>query len=238
MLTNKPLLELNNISYRYKAYEILSNITFSIPAQNIVTVIGPNGAGKSTLCKVIMGVLKPTSGCIQYKTNLKISYMPQKLVLNPLIPITVYNFLTLTNSYSLNQKFLNKLLNEYNLDNIINKQLFSISGGEMQKVLFIKALLKDSDLLVLDEPTRGLDVIGQNDFYSTLSSIQKDTNKSILIISHDLYTVMKTSNQVICLNKHICCSGLPQFVKRNKSYQDMFKFNKNSMISPYNHQHK
>lgn len=236
-MNSETLISFEKVSY-FNKHSILEDINLEIRQNEIVTIIGPNGAGKSTICKLLIGILSPTSGTITHKEGVKIGYMPQKLHLNPLIPITVLDFLLLnTRQQNPTDAQVKQVIEDHDLDKILDKQLSYISGGEMQKLLFAKTLLHDADLLVLDEPTRGLDVGGQNDFYEMLAGIYAKTNKSILLISHDLYTVMSSAHFVICLNKHICCSGMPHSIKQHKSYQNLFNQKHGSMISSYTHKH-
>lgn len=237
---NKNLLiGCKDISYRIKGNVILDKVNFDIRRGDIITIIGPNGAGKSTLAKLVAKVLAPTSGVIQRKEHLKIGYMPQKVHINNLVPITVKEFLFLNiTKKSISNIDVGKIVEENYIKAILSKQVQDISGGEWQRLLLARILLRDPELLILDEPTQGLDVNGQQDFYSLLNQIKISQKKSILMISHDLHTVMRSSDNVLCLNKCICCSGMPEKIKQQKSYHDLFKTTENKILAHYVHHHK
>ena len=228
------LIDLDSVSYSYSGSSlILDNVSLSVAEGEIVTVIGPNGGGKSTLAKVILGLIKPSIGKITKSKKLTFTYMPQKLIHNHYMPITVCDFLQL----SLQSKKLNKnVLENQKVLTLMEKQLNELSGGEIQRVLFAKSILSNADVFVLDEPTQCLDINGQEEFYSTLNYLNKSKNKTIILISHDLHIVMKSSSKVVCINKHLCCSGSPEDVYANKNYTEIFGKNL-SHLSYYQHHH-
>jgi zinc transport system ATP-binding protein len=210
---------LKNISYVTGEELILENISFSLHEQSLTTLLGPNGAGKTTLLKILLGLLKPSTGSIVYPAGLRIGYMPQKIVLNPFLPLTVSRFLGLTpNPLSTPSEALEKVSAGY----LCLKSLLNLSGGELQKVLLAKALMRNPQVLILDEPTQGLDLQGQAHFYEVLLSIKQEKGCSILLVSHDLHTVLEASDHVICLNRHICCEGSPEAVQQAPAYLHLF----------------
>ncbi len=230
------LIKCNKVSYKKKHSVVLKDIDLNLYSGDIITVIGPNGGGKTSLAKIILGIKEPTSGKIERKKGLAIGYMPQKINLNPMVPINVREFL-----------LLNKVTSDYNLEqimfagdikNILYTQIVDLSGGELQRVLFSRALMGEPDLLILDEPIQGLDVSGQKKFYAMIDRVRSELKKSIIMISHDLYTVMSSSDSVMCLNKTVHCSGKPHSIKHKKSYQDLFKLDGSEVISTYAHKHK
>jgi len=236
-MKNNLLLSCNHISYAINQNTILSDIDFHLHAGDIVTIIGPNGGGKTTLAKIIIGIIEPTSGEVIKKASLRIGYMPQKIHINSLVPITVRDFLFFYGSQRCEVEKTQKILEENEISNILDKQVYNLSGGELQRVLFTRVLLKDPELLILDEPIQGLDVSGQKKFYEMLDRIRADLKKSIIMISHDLHTVMSSSDQVVCLNKKVHCSGEPTDIKSNDSYKDLFKLDHDETISTYTHKH-
>lgn len=237
-MKKKLLLDCNNISYERDNNTVLQDISFKLYSGEIVTIIGPNGGGKSTLAKLIIGILKPLRGKIIKIKGLRIGYMPQKINLNRLVPITVKKFLSFYGNKVFSLQDIKKILEISNIDNILNKQIYSLSGGELQRVLFARVLLRDPDLMILDEPTQGLDVSGQKNFYSMIDKIRSEFKKSIIMISHDLHTVMSSSDNVMCLNKRVHCSGIPQEIKSDKLYKNLFSAEDAEVISTYTHTHK
>lgn len=209
-----------NVSFQIDSKVILENMSIDLNHGEIVTLIGPNGAGKTTFIKLILGILNPTQGLIERRQPLTMSYVPQKFKIDSTFPMTV-------------KRFLGELEDDwFKIHHLMQRQLFDLSGGELQRILMTKALLKKPDVLVLDEPTQGIDVIGQNIFYETLTSFQEQTNCSIILVSHDLHLVFSKSHRVICLNHHICCEGHPKQVSENPSYLNLF-----GPLSTYQHKH-
>ncbi|QCI18293.1 zinc ABC transporter ATP-binding protein ZnuC [Buchnera aphidicola (Aphis nasturtii)] len=226
---------LKNIYVNFSDRPILHNISLSLNANRIITLIGPNGAGKSTLIRVILGLIKPNSGIVLRSPYISIGYVPQKLYLNNLLPITVERFMKL----SCRKKTTNilKILKRVKAESLRQLSLQTLSGGEMQRVLLARALLNNPNLLVLDEPIQGVDVMGQLDLYNLIHSIRDELNCTILIVSHDLNFVMARTDHVICLNKHICCSGSPKTVFKNLEFISIFGLERIQEIAIYHHNH-
>lgn len=214
-----PLLELNNLTIVINHKTILHDINFKIFNKEIITIIGPNGAGKSTLLKAILGLIKITTGTINKIPNLKIGYMPQTAFLPKQIPITVINFLELNQPKPLTN------LNVFpglNIERLYNKSMHTLSGGELQRVLLLRSLLQQPNILILDEPTKSIDLNGQAEFYKLCANLSKELGCAILMASHDLNFVMAEASSVICLNKHICCQGLPATISQHREFLNMF----------------
>jgi len=211
---------------------ILQDVSLSLAPGKITTLIGPNGAGKSTLLKVLLGLVPLSNGTLKRKKNLKIGYMPQKLDINPTLPMTVERLLSLGTPQRTSkiQAWIDACLTEVGGFNLKYSQLATLSGGEMQRVMLARALLIEPDILVLDEPMQGVDVLGQEELYQLIGRIRDTHGCAILLVSHDLHLVMAASDEVICLNTHVCCSGHPHHVTADPSYQKLF-------IAPYQHSH-
>ena len=191
---------------------LLTDINAVFNKGQLTTLIGPNGGGKSTLLKVILGIIKPTTGVVRIKQNIRIGYMPQKIAVDPCLPLTVKCFLKKP-----------EILEKLGCSDLLYSNISTLSGGEMQRVLLAYALQDEADLLLLDEPTQGLDVTGERQLYELIFDYQKKTNCSIIMASHDLNVVLARSDQVLCLNGHLCCQGHPDMVRHHKGYQDLFE---------------
>ena len=229
------LISLDNVSVEIKHQKIIHNVSLSISTNQIVTLLGPNGAGKSTLVKVILGLMPYTSGKITRLDNLTIGYVPQSIKLNPTLPITVKRFMCLNKQ--LNNKNILNILSMVKAEYLIDKSMHLLSGGELQRVLLAQALAKRPQLLILDEPTQGVDVNGQVLLYDLISSAKTQFNCGILMVSHDLHLVMAKTDEVICLNHHICCSGTPASVSNDPEFISLFGQQGASQIAVYKHHH-
>lgn len=230
------LISLHNINVTFDNKQALQNITLDIEANNIITIIGPNGAGKSTLVKVMLGLLKPTSGKINRAPKLKIGYVPQKLRLNETLPLTVDRFLKLAGKNTLTQR--QAVLERVGAGHLAKQNMHRLSGGENQRVLLARALLKQPNLLVLDEPAQGVDVQGQIDLYKLINQIRHETGCGVLMVSHDLHLVMAQTDEVICLQHHICCHGSPESISKHPTYIELFGQSAKDTLAVYHHNHK
>lgn len=217
----KSIITLKDVGFRVDDKVILENVDFSLNDDEIITVVGPNGAGKSTLLSLILGLKKPSTGRIHVDSGLRIGYVPQFINRDYTIPITVADFVKLTKSTVADQT-MTELFDELALMPLANSLLSHLSGGELRRVLLARALLNDPDVLILDEPTAGVDVAEQSAFYRRLGDWKAQKHFSILMVSHDLHLVMASTDRVICLNKHICCQGKPISVINDKKYIALF----------------
>ncbi len=229
------LLELKNINFIHKKNKILSNIDLAIKKNDFITIVGPNGAGKSSLLSIIVGSQKASSGKINKNANLKIGYVPQKISIDNNIPINSYEFLKLCENSD--QNLFNEIIKNVKIENLLEKQLNQLSGGEKQKILLAKALINEPDLLILDEPTQNLDISSQVNFYKIINNIYQQRNIAILMVSHDLHIVMSASKKVICLFNHICCSGEASEVSKNSEFISLFGEDMDKILATYSHFH-
>lgn len=227
------IISLDKISYQKNGVNILHNVSLEILAKELVTIIGPNGAGKTTLLKVVLGLISPTSGQILKRSSLKIGYMPQKLHMDPSLPITVKRFL----EFSCYQNTLQEIVTAVGIDKLLDKSIHVLSGGEFQRALLARALLSKPDLLVLDEPLQGVDISGQFSLYKLIYEVRQILGCAVLLVSHDLHFVHAASDKVICLNHHICCAGKPEEVKEHPNYQSLFSNYRPEVLAPYAHSH-
>ena len=226
---SEPLVTLQSIKKSFAGRAVLQNISMSVCRGEITTIIGPNGAGKSSLIRVILGLVTPDSGTIDRLSNLRVGYMPQKLHVDPTLPLSTLRFLQLANA---TPATCDRALQLTGISHIRRTSFHRLSGGEMQRVLLARAILRKPDLLVLDEPVQGLDIKGQNELYSNITNLSKKLDCAIIMVSHDLHLVMSATDHVICLNHHICCQGKPEKVTQDPAY-----LNISGKTSLYNHQH-
>jgi zinc transport system ATP-binding protein len=225
----KHLLNLETVSKTFANRMVLDKISMSISQGEITTVIGPNGAGKSTLLKIILGLIAPDNGTIERSSELRIGYMPQKLYVDPTLPLTTHRFLRLAD---VSASACDEALALTGISDLKNNSFQSLSGGEIQRVLLARAILRRPNLLVLDEPVQGVDINGQNELYRIITNLKETLNCGVVLVSHDLHLVMSDSDHVICLNQHICCQGKPEKVTQDPAYINIF-----GNTSVYNHHH-
>ncbi|MEJ1298213.1 MAG: zinc ABC transporter ATP-binding protein ZnuC [Candidatus Sedimenticola sp. (ex Thyasira tokunagai)] len=229
------LIKAEGIGIRLSGRDVLESVDIEVHSGEIVTLIGPNGAGKTTLVRILLGLLPPDRGRVICKPGLKIGYMPQRLSLPENLPLTVRRFLTL--SASADSQQLDQLANELDISHLLMSPMQALSGGEHQRVLLTRALLRDPDLLVLDEPVQGVDVTGQNELYRLITGISEERSCGVLMISHDLHIVMATTDRVMCINRHVCCSGHPEAVSQHPAYLELFGAHASSKLAVYTHHH-
>lgn len=228
---SEPLIQLNGVSKSFRGNAVLSGIDLQVMPGQIITLIGPNGAGKTTLVKLVIGLLTPDAGQLHLVPNLRIGYMPQKLQLDPTLPITLDRFLALSEP---DIALCLAALQEVGVDPAAgSRPLQSLSGGEMQRALLARAILRKPNLLVLDEPVQGVDVVGQESLYRLIGQLRERLDCAVLMVSHDLHLVMSATDEVICLNQHVCCHGHPDQVSNNPAFIELF----GSKTAPYTHHH-
>lgn len=229
--------KLNKISLKIDGKNILHNIDLELMRGKITTLIGPNGGGKTSIVRILLDVIKPTTGRVEKDNKIKIGYMPQKIELDRTIPLRVIDFLQLS-THKTNKNDIDELLKKFprlDLQKILQQQIHDISGGELQKILFLRAILHNPDLLVLDEPTQYMDINAASEFYHIINEIRNQCQCAILLVSHDLHMVMQKTDFVFCINNHICCHGAPESVNEHPEYLALF--GKKSEIAVYQHHH-
>ena len=231
---NKTLVQLNNAGFRQNGKWLVEGVSLKVEKGKIVTLIGPNGSGKSTTAKIALGIYKNIEGNVEKYTN-KIGYVPQKISIDWTLPLRVYDFMLLTEN--INEDAIDEALNLTGVIHLKNKNLGNLSGGEFQRVLIARAISKKPELLVLDEPVQGVDYTGEIALYELIKKISDTLNCGILLISHDLHTVMTATDHVVCLNGHVCCSGTPMDVAKNNEYKTLFGEKASQILSVYEHKH-
>ena len=229
------LVTLENISVQFARRPVLSDISLQLMPGRILTLLGPNGAGKSTLVRVVLGLLEPTAGQVRRDAGLRIGYVPQKLHIDPTLPVSVERFMLLTRGAK--RADVLPALKRVQAGHLLKAPLQKLSGGETQRVLLARALLNQPQLLVLDEPTQGVDVNGQVALYDLIDQLRHELNCGVLMVSHDLHLVMAKTDEVLCLNHHICCSGTPEAVSQHPEFTAMFGPRGAQQLAIYRHHH-
>ena len=233
-IENNILVKLKDVGLKLNDKWLVKGVSLVVEKGKIITLIGPNGSGKSTTAKIALGLHKNIEGEVQKLTD-KIGYVPQKISIAWTLPLRVKDFMLLTDD--LNDKLIDEALTLTGVDHLKNKNLGNLSGGEFQRVLLARAISKKPELLVLDEPVQGVDFTGEIALYELIKKISENLNCGILLISHDLHTVMSATDHVVCLNGHVCCSGSPLDVAKNKEYKALFGEQASQTLSIYEHKH-
>ncbi len=231
---NEVLISAANLGYVVRGHRILDAVSLQLHNDEIVTLIGPNGAGKTSLVRILLGLKKASSGEIYTRPGIRIGYVPQKLHIDPVLPLRVRDFLLTAGRFD--QARLISVLAEVGMSHLLSSAVQALSGGEFQRVLLARALLHRPDVLVLDETAQGVDIIGQQALYQTIKDIREQRGCGVLMVSHDLHLVMASADQVICLNKHICCTGHPDDVSAHPEYLKIFGQAMEG-LAPYSHHH-
>ena len=229
------LIEARDISVALAGVEVLSQVTMSLTEGEIVTILGPNGSGKSTLLRALLGIVPLTSGTVTRAPGLRLGYVPQRLAVDASLPMTVRRFLSLP--VRVTDADAAQALARVGVPDVAAQQMSGLSGGQFQRVLLARALLSRPQLLVLDEPTQGLDQSGEAAFYRLIAEVRAETGAAVLMVSHDLHVVMAASDRVICLNHHICCEGTPRVVSNAPEYRALFGLGTQGALALYQHHH-
>jgi zinc transport system ATP-binding protein len=229
------LITVDNLSVQRGDSFSLNNVSLTIRAGEIITIVGPNGAGKSTLLRAMMGLIKTSGGQVTRKPDLKIGYLPQTLVIDPVLPLSVRRFLSLGVSVSKGTRAA--LMEEVGVPHLIDRPMDALSGGELRRVLLARALLRGPELLVLDEPVQGVDVSGQVEIYDLIARLRDEHGFGVVMVSHDLHLVMSATDHVVCLNQHVCCDGTPEAVQAHPEYVALFGDRVAAGLALYAHHH-
>lgn len=230
--------KLENISLKIDSQKIIDKISLQLEKGKITTLIGPNGGGKTSIARITLGVLQQSSGKVTKDVKIKIGYMPQKIEIDKTIPMKVDDFLKLSNHKIKFDDNIKNLILRLKLTEILSKEIHELSGGQLQKVLFLRAIINKPDLLVLDEPTQYMDIGAIEEFYQITDEIRKNNDCAILLISHDLHMVMQKTDIVFCINHHICCYGTPESINQHPEYLSLFGNRSSLAIYQHHHDHK
>ncbi|MDF1855752.1 metal ABC transporter ATP-binding protein [Pseudooceanicola sp.] len=229
------LVTVDDIGVSFGTDTVLSHVSLAIEPGEIVTIVGPNGSGKTTLLRALIGAVRPSSGQITHKPGLRIGYVPQRLHIDPTLPINVERFLRLPDRTP--RDACARALERAGVPELSGRQMSALSGGQTQRVLLARALIHDPEILLLDEATQGLDQPGSAAFYRQIEEVRKDTGCAVLMISHELHVVMSASDRVICLNGHVCCHGTPETVSAAPEYRALFGTGTGGALALYRHDH-
>ena len=233
-LEKNILVKLNNVGIQQNDKWLVKGVSLEVEKGKIVTLIGPNGSGKSTTAKIALGIYKNIEGSVEKFTN-NVGYVPQKISIDWTLPLRVKDFMVLTDN--IKDELIGEALSLTGVIHLKEKNLGNLSGGEFQRVLLARAISKKPELLVLDEPVQGVDFTGEIALYELIKKISEKLNCGILLISHDLHTVMSATDHVVCLNGHVCCSGSPKDVARNNEYKALFGEQASQTLAVYEHKH-
>lgn len=228
-----PLVTLENAGVYRTGRWLVRGVSMTIRRGEIVTLIGPNGSGKTTTAKVALGVLKPDEGTASLQANQRLAYVPQKLAIDWTLPLTVRRLMRLTQN--VNEREIAQALDQTGVSHLAEAQVRTLSGGEFQRVLLARAIVRQPDLLVLDEPVQGVDFNGEIAMYELIGRIRNDYNCGVILVSHNLHLVMSATDHVICLNGHVCCSGTPMTVASSAEFKTLFGARAASALAAYEH---
>jgi len=229
------LVDARGLSVRRSGRWLVRDVDLQIARGEIVTLIGPNGGGKSTTAKAILGLIEVDRGKLWRAPGVRIGYVPQQLTIDWTFPLSVRRLMSLTARQS--EAAIRRLLAEVGIPHLIDAPVQSLSGGEFQRALLARAIIREPDLLVLDEPVRGIDFNGELAMYDLIAAVRKRLNCGVLLISHDLHVVMAESDTVMCLNTHVCCSGSPEHVAAHSAYRELLGPRAARTLAIYRHHH-
>ncbi|RYH02182.1 metal ABC transporter ATP-binding protein [Salipiger sp. IMCC34102] len=229
------LLSGADLAVRLNGNDILRDVSLSIAAGEIVTLVGPNGSGKSTLLRTLIGALTPSRGRVTRARDLRIGYVPQKLAIDATLPLTVRRFLDLPRPAA--KAEAQAAMTRCGVAHLAKRQMADLSGGQFQRAMLARAILNRPQVLILDEPTQGLDQPGAAQFYQLIEQVRQDLGCGVLMVSHELHVVMSASDRVICLNGHICCEGTPEVVSAAPAYRELFGTGTGGALALYRHDH-
>ena len=229
------LLRLDEVSVIRQDKPILDKVSLTVGRGEIVTLIGPNGSGKSTLVKTALGLIKPDHGRVDHDPQYRVAYVPQSMDIDETLPLTVHGFFRLHSRCEPSD--ILQALEQTGIAHLVSASLNQLSGGEMRRVLLARAILHNPDLMILDEPTAGVDISGQAALYALIQSLRDGLNCGVLLVSHDLHVVMAATDKVVCLNRHLCCSGTPESVSQTPEFAQLFGEKLASELAVYHHHH-
>jgi zinc transport system ATP-binding protein len=231
----EPLVSAFAVNVVRDGRSILEDVDLEVRSGEIVTIIGPNGGGKTTLLRTVLGLIAPTSGTVTRRRDLRMGYVPQRFAADRSLPLTARRFLAL--APGARRRDCEQALGEVGAAALAEAQLATLSGGEVQRVLLARALLRNPQLLLLDEPTQGVDLGGEQDLYELITTVRDRHACGVLMVSHHVHVVMGTTDRVVCLNRHVTCTGRPTEIRRDREYLRLFGENAAALLGVYAHDH-
>ena len=229
-----PLLAAENLSISLGGKHILQGVDIAVRPKEIVTLIGPNGSGKTTLIRALLGLVRPDGGRTIRNAE-RVAYVPQFFARDPSLPVTARRFVAGFGGGSAEDALA--MLKRTGAIDAASRQMASLSGGEMARVALARALLRQPDILVLDEPLAGVDLQGEASLYELIGQIRNETGTAVLLVSHDLHIVMAAADRVVCLNGHVCCEGDAKAVAQDPAFADLFGLRSAEQLALYSHDH-
>ena len=230
-----PLASGRDLVVRYRGRTVLDRVSIEVHRREVVSLIGPNGAGKTTAVRALLGLIKPDAGVVHREPGVVVGYVPQRIEPESLLPLTVRRFLAMAGRRSRTEAAA--ALDEVGTTAVVDRQLSSLSGGEYRRVLLARALLRNPDLLVLDEPVQQVDFAGQMAMHQLIGHLRNRRGCGVLVISHDLHLVLGATDRVVCINGHVCCAGEPETVSRHPEYISLFGPHAAAALAVYTHDH-
>jgi zinc transport system ATP-binding protein len=244
-----PVVEVRGLHTALGGNPVLRGVDLRIPAGEVVALIGPNGSGKTTLLRCLLGLQRADRGEVLLfgERNLRkalprVGYVPQKLMLDRSFILSVREFLSLKlkatqgwfwQRHRTTDKIIADTFTEIGIETLLDRPLAQLSGGQLQRVLIAFSLLQNPELLLLDEPTAGVDTPGEQSFYELIGGVQKRHGLTVVLVSHDLSMVYRYASWVYALNGVICCEGTPEEVMNAESLRQAYGIH----VSPYGHHH-
>ena len=229
------LARMKSVGVRRDKSWLIRNFDLTVKPGEIVSIIGPNGGGKTTAVKVLTGLIRPDAGTVEIRQGTRMGYVPQRVFIGTTLPMTVRRMMKLTDHCSDDE--VDSALSDFKILKLAERPVQYLSGGELQRLLFSRAVLKKPDLLICDEPSQGLDTNGEQLLIEDIHKVRDRINCGIIWISHKLHFVMSKTDQVLCVNGHICCSGTPSQVVRNEIFEQIFGTEVAKSLAFYRHDH-
>ena len=242
-------VEVRDLRVSFGNTPVLRGVNMRVPQGQIVALIGPNGSGKTTLLRCLLGLQKFSEGEVKIfgerdvkKVLRRIGYVPQRLALERSFILSVREFLALRlretrhwffHSHKQLDALIRPALAQIGVENLLDRPIAQLSGGQLQRVLIAFALLRKPELLLLDEPTAGVDMPGEETFYDLIASVQRQHKLTVILVSHDLSMVYSHASRVYALNGVICCEGPPEQVMNAESLKQAYGIH----ATPYHHHH-
>lgn len=223
-MNKDALVTLSHVVFSYDKTKIVDDVSLTISSGNIIGLIGANGSGKTTLLKLIVGLLKPTSGKIV--RNARVGYVPQKVVQTGFeFPLTAQEVVLqgrvaargmLRPLKPFDTRIAHECMDAVGMARSAKRLVRELSGGQQQRVFIARALAEKPDLLILDEPTVGVDEEAQEEFYDLLAKLRRMHNLTILIVSHDIDVILREVDTVFVMDKNIVFTGTPEELNRSR----------------------